>query len=69
MPPTDEDEQAIEVIRAGLWALFAAASASRPWAGPSAPDTADIITRSGREADGLLAALAERFDLDAMLAP
>lgn len=69
MPPTDEDDQAIEVIRAGLWALFAAASASRAWAGPSAPDTGDIIARSAREADRLLAALTERFDLDAMLAP
>ncbi len=44
-----------------LWALFAAASTARPWAGPHAPGVQDINTRAEREADALLASAVQRF--------
>lgn len=65
----DEDTAAVEAIRGVAWALFAAASASRPWAGPSAPDTNAITTRSAREADDLLVAFEQRFPINEILNP
>lgn len=63
----DETQEMADLLRAGLWAVFAQGSLGRPWAGPSAPNTAAIVARAAGEADGLLAAFDERFSLYEML--
>lgn len=59
MPPTEEEEAIAALIRAGLWAVFAAASLARAHGGS---------INAANEADALLQAFNVRFPLAEMLA-
>lgn len=59
------DDLDTELIRVGLWTVFAAASLARPWATGEGLDDAlrplTPTTRATRDADALLAAACKRW--------